>query len=43
MAKFARVMAVIMRVAADIARYVAKSGKKFSCLKAVLLFFEKFF
>ena len=43
MAKFVRVAAVIMHVAADIARDAAKSGKKFPCLKAVLLFFENFF
>ena len=46
MAKFARATAVIMHVAANIARDAAKSGQKFPCLKAVLLFlkfFSKFF
>ena len=42
MAKFARVAAVIMHVVANIGRDVAKSGQKFPCLKAVLLFFENF-
>ena len=43
MAKFAHVAVVIMHVAADIASDAAKSGQKFPCLKAVLLFFEIFF
>ena len=46
MAKFARVAAVIMHVAADIAHDAAKSGQKFPCIKAVyyfLKFFSKFF
>ena len=35
MAKYARVVATIMHVAADIVRYVAKSGEKFPCLKSL--------
>ncbi len=40
MAKFEHVTAVIIHVAADIAHDAAKSGQKFPCLKAVLLFFD---
>ena len=49
MAKFARVVAVIMcvvalimRVAANIARVTTESGQKFPCQKAVLIFFGFF-
>ena len=43
MAKFARDVAVILHVAANVAHIMTKSGQKFPCPKAVLLYFEKFF